>query len=527
MRAMRERNFSKRKIAGWSIILCVALIVGVCCMICPWLDDDLTYQYNLRWFDETTFIPIRTIGDIFESQYYHYLFTNGRYVAHWLVQLYDGILGKTAFAVSNTIIYILFIRMIMITCGIKTSNWKGVLTTACLVLTCQCVRMTPAFQMYIWMYLLVLCFIWVMLHYRTDKWWMTIILCLFSFICGNAHESVNPAVCVGFFIYFALNFRKTSLQQWLMLIFFSLGLLTILLSPGTQTRIDMYSLPLDYRILALYHLKNAIPAFYILIAIILYKVIIRKESLYQMIKAEMIWWLFWATSIAIILYFGFSGGRAILGEELFSLILILKLLKKKSFTPFWLALLSVATIVFLYCQIYRVSETNRYLDEIKRQALANDDGNIYIDFTYSEPIGGFEVYCGKFLNVNYKGIWYENRMMNLISHHFTKEWGVNHSIRFYPTSFRPYIEGKVDTTSGNMIARITKDSYLIVMNKKHPADFYISYERDIPFLKRKYAPEKLDYLIEMYDSDQWLASVVTEQYYDEFYPATFSMKTKE
>lgn len=527
MRLNREIKISKSKVVGWMIIFAVAAIVGVCCMMCPWIDDDLIYQYNVRWSEHAIFVPIKTIGDVFESQYYHYLYTNGRFVAHWLVQLYDGILGRTAFAISDAIVYILFIRLIMAFCGIRISNWQGVLTAACLVITCQCVRMTPAFQMYIWMYLLVLCYIWILLHYHTKKWWMLILLCIFSIICGNAHESLNPAVFGGIAIYFMFNFRKISLQQWLMFVFFGVGMVTILVSPGTQNRIAAFGLPLEYRILAIYTIKDAIPAFYILLAITLYKIVFKKENLITLIKRDLLWWAIWGTSIAVILYMGFSGGRAVLGEELAAIILTLKLLKKGSFTPFWLTLLSAVTIIFLYCQFYKILETNRYIDEIKRQALISTDGNIYIDFKYSRPIAGLESYTGRIYNANFVGKRDEARMMDLVSLHFTKKWNIDHSIRFYPTALRPYIEGKVDTTAGNTIADITTDTYLIVMNKKHPANFYITYKRDIPLFEKEYAPKELSLYPEIYDTDQWKATVVSKDYYYKFYPATFSMSSAE
>lgn len=523
MRAGKSKELRKETFASWMIIAAVAVMVGVCCMLCPWLDDDIIYQYNIRWSDNNEIVPIRTIGDIFESQYYHYFSTNGRIVAHWIVQLFDGILGQTAFAIANAIVYVLFIRMIMLTCGIKMTNWHGVLTTACLVITCQCLRMTPAFQMYIWMYLLVLCYLWILMHYRTRKWWMLALLCVFSLLCGNGHESLNPGIVVGVGLYIVTNLRKITLQQWLMYGFFCLGLIILLASPAIRVRMDDTASTIEYRILALYSLRKSIPAFYILAAIVLYKAIFKKENFIEIILRDTLWWGIWATCFGLLLYFGFSGGRASLGEELAAIILILKLLKRKSFTPFWLSLLALATAVFVSFQIHKIMELRSYIEDIKQQALASKDGNIYIDFTYSPPIAGLEQYAGQLRNVNFHELDDEARMMTLLSDCFTKKWGVEHHIRFFPTALRPYIEGKADTTDGNIITEIAPGSYLIVMNKKHPAKFHVNYTRDIPFFEKEYPAQDVDVTPGIYECDQWKAMIVTSCFYHPLYPATFSM----
>lgn len=524
MRAGRIKELRKETFTSWSIIIAVAVMVGVCSMLCPWLDDDIIYQYNIRWSDNNEIVPIRTIGDIFESQYYHYFSTNGRIVAHWIVQLFDGILGQTAFAIANAIVYVLFIRMIMLTCSIKMTNWHGVLTTACLVITCQCLRMTPAFQMYIWMYLLVLCYLWILMHYRTRKWWMLTLLCVFSLLCGNGHESLNPGIVVGVGLYIVTNLRKITLQQWLMYGFFCLGLLILMSSPATQLRAEENIMSLEYKLLSLYGLKNAVPAFYILIAVTLYKTIIKKESILDKLRRDILWWGVWGTMTALIFYFGFSFGRAALGEELAAVILTLKQLRHRSFTPFWLTLLTASTILFLYVQFNKISEVRGYMEEVRRQALANADGNIYVDFKYTPIYTGIEQYAPSLTNNNFYGEKAEAHLFRHFDDSFRRKWGVDHHIRIYPTALRPYIEGKADTTDGNLLTEISPGFYLIVRNKKHPAKFYVTYKRDIVFFEKDFPWEEIPEIKPgLMDNDQWTAEIVRLSYYHIRYPATFSM----
>lgn len=522
------KNYERGTIASMAIMLIVALIVFYFCAVNMWIDDDLTYQYHCYGANFGIWVPIKTIGDVFESQYWHYIFVNGRYVAHWIVQLFEGVLGQTAFAIANGIIYILLIRVLMLWCKVAMSNWRGVLTISCLVLTCMSVRMQPAFQMYIWMYLLVLVFLRIFFYYRTRKWWMLVLLCLFSVICGNAHESINPSIVVGLGVYIAFHIRKTTWQQWLMFTFFCIGLGTVVFSSSTQTRmVDTCPWELEWRLLALYSFLRSELALAILFFVVLYKWLIQKVNMKALIKDNAFWWVIWGANMLIALYWGFSGGRAILGEEVSAIILVIRMLKHHRFTNAWLVILTAFTFYFIGIQYGKINHLRDYFKEIERQAKANPDGNIYIDFEYSRPVLALEDYSGQVENVAYRGIIYYERYMDNFSKHFTKKWGVNHDIRTYPTPLRPYIEGKVDTATapnkGNLLVEYAPDKYLFVRNKKHPAQLMVKYERDIPFMHKDYEPIPFSIESNIYEDDIWEATVTEKYHYYLAYPGSFLM----
>lgn len=60
--------------------------------------------------------PIETIGDIFVSQWNHYRYVNGRFLLHFIVQLFVGILGLRAFQVANTVMFVLLIKYLCRLC---------------------------------------------------------------------------------------------------------------------------------------------------------------------------------------------------------------------------------------------------------------------------------------------------------------------------------------------------------------------------------------------------------------------------
>ena len=95
-------------------VLCAALLVAVTLVM--WFFNHYTTLFLDDWhyaFIFGTLKPIRSIGDIFISQWHHYFeFTNGRFIAHFFVQLFDGILGKGAFNVFNAVFFALFIYVL-------------------------------------------------------------------------------------------------------------------------------------------------------------------------------------------------------------------------------------------------------------------------------------------------------------------------------------------------------------------------------------------------------------------------------
>lgn len=519
----QKRNI-RSIIPALAIILTVSAIVCYFSWVSPILDDDLGYSFNVKMNVTGTLQQVTSIWELFESQYYHYFYSNGRIVAHWLVQLYDCLLGQKAFAVSNGMVYALMILMLMRTCGVGLRNWKGALTVSCLTLICLCTRMIPAFQMYIWMYLLVLAYLWLLTHYNTRKWWMLTLLGVYSVICGNAHESLNAGVCIGMAVYFIYN-RRINLQQIIMCACFCGGLAILILSPWTRLRMEEEA-PFwiaEYRLLMVYELIKSLPALWVLIAVTAYRLMFRKEKIRELFRPNVLWWGIWAGCTAIDFYWGFMVTRAWLGEELAAMILAVRMLRGKTFTPFWLGILSVATVWFLTLQWMSVDKIRGYMEEIRRQAQASPDGKVYLNLHNDRIIAGRTLYGGQ--------LWYMSQPRNkvyvsyldIFSKFYGSQWGTTHTIHIYPAALRPYMEGKADTTNGNALIELTPESYLLVQNKKHPARFHVRYERVIPFFHKTYPVREIGIDDPIYEDDQWIATIKGKYHYNTNYPATFSM----
>ena len=66
----------------------------------------------MAYWNESYVKPILSLKDIFVSQYIHYQVLNGRSIVHFILQLFDGILGKELCNIISSIIFGYLIYMV-------------------------------------------------------------------------------------------------------------------------------------------------------------------------------------------------------------------------------------------------------------------------------------------------------------------------------------------------------------------------------------------------------------------------------
>lgn len=94
------------------IALSVILLVAVFALnhFTPLLADDYSYSFVLG-LDSDVPVRLTTVGEIIQSQIYHYFGWGGRSVAHFFAQLFL-LWGKPVFNVVNSLVYVIFIFLI-------------------------------------------------------------------------------------------------------------------------------------------------------------------------------------------------------------------------------------------------------------------------------------------------------------------------------------------------------------------------------------------------------------------------------
>ena len=110
--SMRIKEFFANK---WAIVLTlftIAIAMWILTFLSPECIDDYWHKYV--FIDKSVDMnrPITSVKNVIISQYTHYFYVNGRSIVHTIVQLFAGILGKSAFNICNATVFALFMVMI-------------------------------------------------------------------------------------------------------------------------------------------------------------------------------------------------------------------------------------------------------------------------------------------------------------------------------------------------------------------------------------------------------------------------------
>ena len=180
------------------LLLMLAALVSYFSYVSPWVGDDIEYAYFSAIKDTNgTNLPIHTLQDIFVSQYNHYQSTNGRTVAHCLVQFFCGIGGQIAFSICNGLMYILLVVLI---CRLIHWDWKkprSVFVALLLVLFTFNTGFTPSCQIgYIWMFCTALGALYIFQRQPQLSFFSALLVFLFSILAGWGQESLNFGLCM-------------------------------------------------------------------------------------------------------------------------------------------------------------------------------------------------------------------------------------------------------------------------------------------------------------------------------------------
>ena len=282
--------------------------------------------------------PIKTLGDIVESMTNHWFTHTGRIVNCSIESLFVGILGKPWFDVFNALIFCVTIGFFLSLCRYEwRSRWNWLVMLLFLTLI-------PAFNEtflwfsgsfnYLWTAFFVLGFLLLMRRFHDDKlsakhWFLMPV----AFICGWTHEVMTLPVSMALGLYMLLHLRRIWGQAVLpLMIGFMLGTAMNILGPGTFTRagaddvVDVVGgIVGKVKSFAVSLLRLRVFWLFLLMAVVVF--IRNKKKAIAFIKMQR--WLLLITlfSLLVILLSGMSNSRVRFGTELFSLMLIMCLVK--------------------------------------------------------------------------------------------------------------------------------------------------------------------------------------------------------
>lgn len=378
----------------WSMVALCILGMGIWWMSehVVWLGDDLDYKYRMKGAIWQSWGRIKTWDEFWKSQWVHYQHVNGRFVAHSLVQLFNGMLGQKAFAVCNAIAYALFAVAIAKASNVKICrNSGGVFTCVCLSVICFVTKMMPTCQIgYIWG--MAANILWLSVFYAKGKksWGVVVFMFLTGIIVGNWQESVSIGVCAGLGIWWLSQFFQRDKtfhsffdwrRSWIMLGYF-IGTAGNCLAPSTLSRVATVATPLsDQLLVASYSTFGII----LLILATIYLGIRGKSKLTFRFDHEdgRIPDGFFIIGLVFLLIFniivGVYSNRQLFGANLLAVILLLRALPKHRFNTFFNIIAGIAVLAIWAVNYVGIEEVRRQYDEITNLHAESKDGAVEYD----------------------------------------------------------------------------------------------------------------------------------------------------
>lgn len=321
----------------------------------PLFLDDWHYVFIFGTQDH-----IGSIRDILISQWHHYMSFNGRFIVHFFVQLFDGILGKEAFNVVNALMFALMLYALAINTSRDKRHFYAIVSVAFLLILLLMSGFKYVFLWlsgavnYLWVGVAILFFHWLLEKEQVAPW-ARVPLFLFGFICGWSNEALVVGLGAAYFIYYAFHRNRLSNHRLWMLAGFYLGAVFLVFSPAAVNRAFSTSarqLSLLERVLNLQNLG----IFFILAAFVLLKVLLRRMSFKEWLKREQVLILATVLSILFILFTGFYYSHSRFGIELFSLLLLLRAIEWNKVNT---AIASVANLCVLAFSVFVISACAR------------------------------------------------------------------------------------------------------------------------------------------------------------------------
>lgn len=197
--------------------------------------------------------PIKTIGDIFVSQYNHYQYVNGRFWVHFIIQLFAGILGLKLFQFINSIMFVLLVRNLCRLCiplECRNSITHYIITflifwfSMGLIISVGFTYLSSiAFSVnYLWSSTLFVSVIYYFYKYNnhTEKIALHKKCAIFALalLCGASHEAFSIGLSVMIFIYYLFNHNKCNGITKYLLVGLCIGAATLIFAPANFIRVS-------------------------------------------------------------------------------------------------------------------------------------------------------------------------------------------------------------------------------------------------------------------------------------------------
>lgn len=366
------------------------------------ISDEVTYFYVFNedgvLNSSADFREVETCADIYESQINHYNTVNGRAIVHTIEQFFSGIIGIDLFHVLNVFVFIftifIFVKL-MFKDTLVYSDWIFTIV-AFMYLFPEQVHLWISINFslnYLWpmsLTLLVL-YYWERLKLGEHESKLIIVLMpLLGFVAGWSHEAFSVSLSATTFLYYCFNYKKMTTRVAMLLIPLWIGSAMLVFAPGNFVRLQGVEIKdagtgmLKFLIQHPFVIK-LLPLLVVMLFVFWMKHYI---NIKKFIKENLVWISLFTISFLFVFALGVKPGRTYIAVELYSLILIINLVKGAKFSVVKLSqyariICVLTTILFVFHQsaiVFASIEEKGRQDKFLTQYVSSPDGVAVYDY---------------------------------------------------------------------------------------------------------------------------------------------------
>lgn len=378
-------------------------------MYTPICGDDYLYSFYLTPVAAKSFFEGASIGfeqkissftDVIFSQYNHYFYVNGRTIPHILEQSFAGLWGENCFNLINVFAFLLLNMLVIWISGkrnlTKFGYWVAAVFFIWFLLPCPVdlfLLMSGALN-YTWSAVLCLAFLLVYTKVRQMErvnWGVAFLLFLLGVISGWTHESLVIGISGALFIIYCVQYnkRKPKSPEIALVAGFWLGTLLLCLSPAARGRAS-FDHPSIWETFLL--IIGELRAFYVLLFLLVYTFFREKRNnnnhtLRKFFYDNQLYFYVILIELVFSLVIGFRNVRQLFGIELFSVVILIKLISEQtSFNAVWCRSVSIvaasAIVLHMAFVIPCAKRSHAQFQDIVATYLHSEDG--VVSFRYEE-----------------------------------------------------------------------------------------------------------------------------------------------
>lgn len=355
----------------WALLILGAMICYASLAVL-WLGDDVDYGQFIHTTIWDSSGELSSVRLFFFSQGNHYAYVNGRFVAHVFVQLFCGVLGQTAFAICNALVYCVFICLVARISGIRRPicNLWVLSCIAALTLVIFVTKMMPSTQIgFVWMFCLTM--LWVPGLRRRGGIVFGAGMFLLGIVAGNGQEALSIGMFGALGLWIIHRRFRVRKVTWFAIAGYWIGTLSNCLSPGTLSRTETITIPISD---SLFYLTVSLRAVYLMLAVCVWACATRRTTWRQIWRNNALFinalWILIAFNLVI----GIYSNRQLFGAELMALLITLRVLPRHRLGKALTIAAIVAAISLFGIQLLLAGEVRRQFRSIERATIATVKG---------------------------------------------------------------------------------------------------------------------------------------------------------